>query len=236
MDGFFTNIGNLSDVATIALLRVVPALFCITVHELAHGFTAYKLGDSTAKEMGRLTLNPIKHIDPIGLLMMLMVGFGWAKPVPVNMSNFKHPKWYMAISALAGPVSNIILAMIVMFITGLVARPLGYNASELSMIVYTILSFTIFLNIALAIFNMLPIPPLDGSKVLFSLLPEKWYYKILRYERYGMIVLIVIMSSQLFFNIDIFGRTVGQLTRTIESSFRVFFDLGMSLYSQIGIA
>ena len=236
MDRFFSNIGNLGDVATIALLRVVPALFCITIHELAHGFTAYKLGDSTAKEMGRLTLNPIKHIDPIGLLMMLMVGFGWAKPVPVNMSNFKHPKWYMAISALAGPVSNIILAAIIMFIMGLVARPLGYNASDLSMIIYTILSLTVFLNIALAIFNMLPLPPLDGSKVLFSLLPEKWYYKILRYERYGMIVLILIMSSQLFFNIDIFGRTIGQLTRAVESSFGVFFSMGLSLYHLIGMA
>ena len=236
MDGFFGNIGNLSDVATIALLRVVPALFCITIHELAHGFTAYKLGDNTAKNMGRLTLNPIKHIDPIGMLMMLMVGFGWAKPVPVDMRNFKHPKWYMAITAIAGPLSNIILAVIFMFIMGFVAIPLGYNASDLSMIVFTILSLTVFLNIALAIFNMLPLPPLDGSKVLFSLLPEKWYYKILKYERYGMIFLLVLMSSQLFFNIDIFGRTVGQLTRTIESSFGVFFNIGLTLFYRIGIA
>lgn len=236
MDGFFGNIGNLSDVATIALLRVVPVLFCITIHELAHGFTAYKLGDNTAKAMGRLTLNPIKHIDPIGMLMMLIVGFGWAKPVPVDMRNFKHPKWYMAISAFAGPLSNMILAVIFMFILGFVAIPLGINGSNISVIIYTVLSLTVFLNIALAVFNMLPLPPLDGSKVLFSLLPEERYYKLLKYERYGMIFLIVLMSSRLFFNVDIFGMTIVRLARLIESGLNVFFDMGFALYYTIGIA
>jgi len=231
VDGLFGNFGNMGDFATIALFRAVPALICITIHELAHGFTAYKLGDSTAKDMGRLTLNPIKHIDPIGLLMMLMVGFGWAKPVPVDMRNFKHPKWGMAISAFAGPLSNMILAMIVMFITGFVAIPLGSNANDVTMTIFTLLRITVFLNIALAVFNMLPFPPLDGSKVLFSLLPEKWYYKVLRYERYGMVVLLVLMSSQLFFNIDIFSRTVGQLARTVESGLGVFFSLGLNLFN-----
>jgi len=236
VDGLFGNFSNMGDFLTVALLRAVPALICITIHELAHGYTAYKLGDSTAKDMGRLTLNPIKHIDPIGLLMMLMVGFGWAKPVPVDMRNFKYPKWYMAISAFAGPLSNMILAVIVMFIAGFVAIPLGSNANDITMTIFTLLRITVFLNIALAVFNMLPFPPLDGSKVLFSLLPEKWYYKVLRYERYGMIVLLVIMSSQLFFNIDIFSRTIGQLARTIESGFGVFFNLGLALFYWIGIA
>jgi len=234
VDGFFRNFGNLGDVATIALLRVIPALICITVHELAHGFAAYKLGDNTAKDMGRLTLNPIKHIDPIGMLMMLIVGFGWAKPVPVNMRNFKHPKWYMAITALAGPLSNIILSIVILFIYGFVAKPLGSYESDFNSILILLIHFVIRLNIALAIFNMLPFPPLDGSKVLFSLLPEKWYYKILRYERYGMIVLLVLMSSQLLFNIDIFSRTIGWLALAIENSFGVFFDLGLSLFYQIG--
>jgi len=241
LDGFFRNFGNLNDFATLALYRIIPALFCITIHELAHGFVASKLGDNTAKSMGRLTLNPIKHIDPIGLLMMLMVGFGWAKPVPVNMYNFKHPKWYMALTALAGPVSNLILAAIVMFILGLISTPLGIirflghdyivNATEVGIIIYTVVSFMVFLNIALAVFNMLPIPPLDGSKVVLSLLPEKQYFTVMKYERYGMIVLLVIMSSQLFFDIDIFGRTIGQLTRFVESGFGIFYNMGLNFYN-----
>jgi len=227
----------MGDIFTVALYRVVPALLCITIHELAHGFTAYKLGDSTAKDMGRLTLNPIKHIDPIGLLMMLMVRFGWAKPVPVDMRNFKHPKWYMAITSLAGPLSNIILAVIFMFIAGFLEIPLLItNTNDVTRTVYTLLRITVFLNIALAVFNMLPFPPLDGSKVLFSLLPEKWYYKVLRYERYGMIVLLVIMSSQLFFNIDIISGTIGKLAITIEDGLSVFYNLGWALFYQIGIA
>jgi len=123
-----------------------------------------------------------------------------------------------------------------MFILGFVAIPLGSNPNDVNMIIYTIISIIIFLNIALAVFNMLPFPPLDGSKVIFSLLPEKWYYKVLKYERYGMVVLLVLMSSQLFFNIDIFSRTVGQLARAIESGFGVFFNLGLALFYQIGIA
>ena len=239
MDGFFRNFGNLGDFATIALLRIIPALFCITIHELAHGYAAYKLGDRTAKDLGRLTLNPIKHIDPVGLLMMLMIGFGWAKPVPVDMRNFKHPKWGMAISALAGPASNILLAIIIMFIFGLVATSLGafidpgtghvFFTSESSAIVLTIISITIFLNIALAVFNMLPIPPLDGSKVLFSLLPDKAYYTVLRYERFGMILLLILMTSQLFFNIDIFSGTVVRLARAVEGGLGIFFEAGFAI-------
>ena len=239
MDGFFRNFGNLGDFATIALLRIVPALLCITIHELAHGYAAYRLGDRTAKDMGRLTLNPIKHIDPVGLLMMLMIGFGWAKPVPVDMRNFKHPKWGMAVSAFAGPASNIVLAVIIMFILGLVATPLGalfypgtgqvFFTGEAGMMVYTIISITIFLNIALAVFNMLPIPPLDGSKVMFSLLPDKIYYKVLKYERFGMIFLLIIMTSQLFFNIDIFSGTIVRFARAIESGFGIFFDAGFAI-------
>jgi len=244
LDGFFRNFGNLGDFATLALLRVAPALFCITIHELAHGFTAYKLGDPTAKNLGRLTLNPIKHIDPVGLLMMLTIGFGWAKPVPVDMRNFKHPKWYMAVTALAGPISNLILAAIVMFILGLVSTSLGFlrydgrdyniGASDMSMIIYTIINFTVFLNIALAVFNMLPIPPLDGSKVLFSLLPEKQYYTVLKYERFGMIFLLVIMFSQLLFNIDIFSRTIGFLARTVVGGYDIFYNLGFAISNGLG--
>jgi len=244
LEGFFRNFGNLGDFATVALLRVVPALFCITIHELAHGYTAYKLGDPTAKNMGRLTLNPIKHIDPVGLLMMLTIGFGWAKPVPVDMRNFKHPKWHMAVTALAGPVSNLILAIIVMFILGLVSSSLGViifnsdvyfiNTTNVSEVIFEIIYFTVFLNIALAVFNMLPIPPLDGSKVLFSLLPEKIYYTVLKYERYGMIFLLVIMVSQLLFNINIISPTIGFLARTVISGYGIFYNLGFIISGELG--
>jgi Zn-dependent protease len=125
-----------------------------------------------------------------------------------------------------------------MFILGLVSTPLSYNyfvgGSEISFVIYTIISFTIFLNIALAVFNMLPIPPLDGSKVLFSLLPEKQYYTVLKYERYGMIFLLVIMVSQLLFNIDIFSRTIGFLARTVESGYGIFYNLGLAISNGLG--
>jgi Zn-dependent protease len=177
---------------------------------------------------------------------MLTIGFGWAKPVPVDMQNFKHPKWHMAVTALAGPVSNLILAVIVIFILGLVSTSLGMAArfegniffvasSNITEIIFEIIFFTVFLNIALAVFNMLPIPPLDGSKVLFSLLPEKHYYKVLKYERFGMIFLLVIMVSQLLFNINIIGSTIGYLARTVMSGYGIFFDLGMALSSGLGI-
>ena len=198
------------------LLWVIPALICITFHELSHGFTAYWLGDKTAKEMGRLTLNPIKHIDVFGLLMMVVFKFGWAKPVPVNIRNFKRPKWYMAITALAGPVSNIILAAIVFFILGLVITPLGgFDAQGAGAFVINAIYITAYLSIALAVFNMLPIPPLDGSKVLFSLLPEKAYSVLMRYERYGMIVLILLVNIDIFLNVNIFNATIGRLTETL---------------------
>jgi len=181
------------------LFRVIPVLICITFHELAHGYTAYRLGDNTAKDMGRLTLNPIKHIDLLGLVMMMLLRFGWAKPVPVNMRNFKRPKWYMAITALAGPLSNVVLAAIVFFLYGLVYNALGGDkATGVAVFAIIIIENVIFISIALAVFNMLPLPPLDGSKILFSLLPESAYYKLMRYERYGMILLIIFVFSGLF--------------------------------------
>ena len=192
-------------VLTGIIISVIPALLCITIHELAHGYTAYRLGDSTAKDRGRLTLNPIRHINVFGLLMMVSVGFGWAKPVPVNMRRFKKPKRHMAVTALAGPLSNVILAAAVYFVYGLVYAPLGGDlASGAGEIALSMVDRAAFLSIALAIFNILPIPPLDGSKVLFSFLPDVGYYKLLRYERFGMILLILFVFS------DFFDGTVGR--------------------------
>lgn len=182
---------------TDALILIIPALLCITFHELCHGLVAYKLGDNTAKNAGRLTLNPIKHIDILGLIMIIIFKFGWAKPVPVNMNNFKNPKRGMAVTALAGPVSNIVLAAFVMLIYGFFYNALA-SGGTVATVIQQMLIATAYISCALAIFNVIPIPPLDGSKVLFSLLPEKAYYKLMRYEKYGFIVLLVLVWANVF--------------------------------------
>ena len=174
------------------LLRVVPALLCITLHELAHGFTAYALGDDTAKNAGRLTLNPIKHLDPMGLLMMVLFRFGYAKPVPVNMMKFRDPKRGMAVTALAGPLSNVLIAALFLFLYGLFLRPLAWNVGG---IVLEMIGTTATLSLAMAVFNLLPIPPLDGSKVLFSLLPDEGYLRLMRIERYGFLILAALLFT-----------------------------------------
>lgn len=153
---------------------------------------AYRLGDNTAKNAGRLTLNPIRHIDPLGLVMMVVFKFGWAKPVPVDMRNFKKPKEGMAVTALAGPVSNVLICILFLFLYGLLALPLsklGNTGDYLNQM----LLLTAYISIALAVFNLLPIPPLDGSKVLYAFLPDRAYWKLMRYERYGMFLLIALL-------------------------------------------
>lgn len=191
------------------LVSVIPALLCITLHELSHGFAAYRLGDDTAKRMGRLTLNPIKHIDPFGLIMMVVFKFGWAKPVPVDMRRFRHPKRGMAITAAAGPICNVLLCCILLFIYGLVFYPLAAAGTQLANIVLQTILTAAYLSIALAVFNIIPIPPLDGSKVLFSLLSEEKYWKLMRYERYGMIILLIVVAS------DVLGAPLDWLTGEI---------------------
>ena len=172
------------------LLSAVAALIALTVHEYCHGYAAYRLGDNTAKNMGRLTLNPIKHIDPYGAICMVLFHVGWAKPVPVNARNFKDPKKGFAITAAAGPASNLILgffsALIYLVVFALV-KDLTFTSKTFGyLFISNTLSFLyIFhsINIGLGLFNLLPIPPFDGSRLLNVFLPPKTYFAIMKYEK-----------------------------------------------------
>ena len=196
MGGFQTFWNGLDwSILSNMLLSAVPALLCITLHELAHGYVAWRLGDDTAKNAGRLTLNPIRHIDPLGLLLLVTVHFGWAKPVPVNMNRFENPKAGMAVTAAAGPLCNLLLAAVLLFVYGLVYSPLTAAGSFAARTALNLLSTTVVLSLSLAVFNILPISPLDGSKVLFAFLNDRQYAWLMRYERYGMLALMVLMYS-----------------------------------------
>lgn len=175
------------------LLQICAILLCLTFHELSHGLIAYKLGDPTAREKGRLTLNPIKHIDPLGFILMLTVHVGWAKPVPVDMRYFKKPKQGMALTALAGPVSNFVMALLA---GALLSLLISFAWTPFLLLYF--LADLVIMNVGLGIFNLFPIPPLDGSKVLFSFLPTKAYLTILRYEKYVMGALMLLLWFGIF--------------------------------------
>ena len=161
-DGFdFTELLNL-------LRSVIPSLICITFHELSHGLCAFALGDDTAKRQGRLTLNPLRHLDPMGLLMIVIFHFGWAKPVPVNPNNFRHPKRDMALTSLAGPAANAVITLVFLLLYGALYIPLSSGAA--GRYILQMLQLTAYISLALAIFNLIPLPPLDGSKILCILL------------------------------------------------------------------
>ena len=166
---------------------------CAPVHELAHGWAAYKLGDTTAKNAGRLTFNPLRHIDPIGMIMILLFGFGYAKPVPVDMRYFKNPKRDMALVGIAGPASNIMMSFVFGFFYSLFVNLLP--SSTLSLVLGYFCYFAASINVALAVFNLLPIPPLDGSKIIAGLLPDKIYWKYMQYERYAMMLVLVLLFT-----------------------------------------
>ena len=182
------------------LLRIPVVLLALSIHECAHGYTAYKMGDPTAKYFGRLTLNPVKHLDIIGTIYMFMFGFGWAKPVPVNARNFNNPRKGMAITALAGPVSNVLLSFLGLILYNttyliMTQTRIIYNSSEFVLNIFTVLlvffSMFHYLNLSLAIFNLIPLPPLDGSRIAFVLLPDRLYFNVMKYEQTIQIILMV---------------------------------------------
>ena len=180
---------------TSAVIYVISALVVIfltlPIHEFAHGYTAVKLGDDTPRWQGRLTLNPFAPIDYMGSLFILLFGFGWAKPVGVNARNFKSPKRDMAITAFAGPLSNIIMAFIFMLIVYLLDALNMTGGAWFYLAMFCL--FVVQINVSLAVFNLIPIPPLDGSRILTAFLPDRTYYKIMQYERYiylGFILLL----------------------------------------------
>lgn len=175
------------------LLSIIPSVVCITLHELSHGLVAYRLGDDTAKRAGRLSLNPLKHLDIMGLLMLVVFHVGWAKPVPVNMFRFRNPKRGMAVTALAGPVSNVLIALVAMFLYGVLFIPLGF--SNVGSYFLTMIELTAYISLGLAVFNLLPISPLDGSKVLFSVMRDESYYKLMRYEKFGSLILVALVAT-----------------------------------------
>lgn len=190
---YLENLFHALDFASLgdAALRMAAVLLCLTVHETCHGLAAYALGDPTARSRHRLSLNPLRHIDWFGLLMMFTVGFGWAKPVPVDPRYFKRPKEGMALTALAGPVSNILLAALAIGFSKVIYL-FGYYHPALEAVFAFCLYVLAPLSVGLGLFNLLPIPPLDGAKVLGALLPDETYFRIMRYERYGMLLLILL--------------------------------------------
>jgi Zn-dependent protease len=217
------------EIAT-ALYILVSVLLALTVHEFAHGYVAYKCGDNTARYFGRLTFNPVKHIDLFGFLALLIAVFGWAKPVPVITRNLKKPRRDIALVSLAGPGSNFILAFIGTFLYSVMFTLLGYQTvgSFLFNVFYNFGLFFFYLaviNVGLCLFNLIPIPPLDGSKILASILPQKLGMRYLQLERYAGIFILAIFVLSSFSEFDFLFYPLAFLRDSILNGFEKLFGL-----------
>ena len=219
--------------AVISFLMALPIiLFSLSLHEAAHAYVAYKLGDPTARNIGRMTLNPFKHLNLFGFLSMLLVGIGWANPVPINARNFKNPRNGMAISALAGPVSNFLLGIVFAIASAVLLSlelfdiiplkgELYIYGSVPAYYGYMFLYYGATLNLSLAVFNMIPAPPFDGSRILYVFLPPKYYFKVMKYERYigmGILVAFIFLSNV---GIDLLGMIIDPIIDLIYLLFGV---------------
>lgn len=208
------------------LIRLIVVFTALPIHEYAHGYVAYKLGDNTAKYSGRLTLNPLSHFDLIGSTMLLFTGFGFAKPVPVNPLNFKNSKSGMALTALAGPVSNILLAYVLIIISKIcLYTTLGM--SSFSMVLITTLNTMIIVNLQLAVFNLLPIPPLDGSKVIGYFLSNKANFMMYKYQKYLIVAVFIliyvgVLSTPLSYAASFLYNILNSLSGFVEVIFNLF--------------
>ena len=203
------------------LMTLPVILIALSVHELMHGYAAYWLGDSTAKYMGRLSMNPLHHIDPIGFIALVFFHIGWAKPVVVDARNFKKPKRDMAICSLAGPLANFVLAFLSSFLLLFLYRIGVKNAlfgdgTNAFSVLFQMVQYMILINLGLGVFNLIPIPPLDGSKILYAFLPNRVVFKIVPYERYIQLGMLVLLW-------------VGVLTPVINYFVNFFYDLFINL-------
>ena len=206
------------------LITIPAVLLVIMLHELAHGVVAYKLGDPTAKRMGRLSLNPLKHLDPVGAICMVLFHFGWAKPVPVDMRYFRKPRRDMAITAIAGPLCNLICAFLTVPLYLLLEQAYysaylanggqGFTVGFILMLFYFVYYFHA-VSLGLCFFNLIPIPPLDGSRILFAFLPPKYYYSMMRYER--MISLALMLFLLMGANFGFLNRIASAISSGMES-------------------
>lgn len=223
--------GDIRDIIISLVFSMPIILLALSLHETAHGYVAYKCGDNTAYNLGRLTLNPLKHIDPKGFACMLLFGFGWAKPVPINTRNFRNPKRGMALSALAGPLANAILgvlsAAMLGFTTALYYYLLvsGANDFVLTCISYTTLLFQLsaLYNLLFMAFNLIPIPPFDGSRIMLVFLPPKAYFGIMKYERQIMIGLLIALFALSRLGFSPFSWVAYNLTDLVANPFFKLF-------------
>lgn len=212
---------SLSDIY-IHVIFLIVALISLPVHECAHGYAALRMGDHTAERQGRLTLNPLVHFDLFGTLAIVLFGFGWAKPVPINPLNFENPKKGMMLSSLAGPMSNLGLAFLAMVLYKLCFIPAFMGASGAFLTtVMTFLFYMVHVNVLLAVFNLIPIPPLDGSRIASYFLPQRIYFKIMQYENIIFIALLAVLwlgvlDGPINFVSDVVWNLLDYVTRPID--------------------